>query len=74
MTEAIELYKTAVEDLEKIIAQETSGISGAIPEQDDRDLAVLFVEMINHEGRHAVPRSVFRNKVLKLMKELADGS
>jgi hypothetical protein len=42
----------AVKDLEKIIAQETSGVAGAIPEQDDNDLARAFVQIINSEARH----------------------
>ncbi len=62
-----EIYKTALEDLEKIIAQETSGLVDAIPEQDDRDLAVLFVEIINHDARHMVPRSAFKKFILTNM-------
>lgn len=40
-------YLRGVYDLAKIIAQETSGITGAIPEQDDYDLAREFVKQIN---------------------------
>jgi hypothetical protein len=42
-----QLYTTALEDLAKIIAQETSGVTGAIPEQEDLDLADKFVKTIN---------------------------
>ena len=34
-----EVYKTAIDDMATVIAQITSGIAGAIPEQADFDLA-----------------------------------
>lgn len=40
-------YKTAREDLASIIACETAGFIGAIPEQDDYDLADKFIKEIN---------------------------
>lgn len=54
-------YTTAREDLAKLIAQETSGLEGALPEQDDYDLADSFIKIINGETRHTMPRSVFRS-------------
>lgn len=41
----------ATTDLAIIIAQETSGISSAIPEKEDFDLAQLFVQIINSDVR-----------------------
>lgn len=40
-------YLTAREDLAKIIAQETSGVKGAIPESDDYKMAERFINIIN---------------------------
>lgn len=40
-------YTSAVEDLAKIIACETSGTTEAIPEEQDYILARKFVEIIN---------------------------
>lgn len=40
-------YLRGVYDLAKIIAQETSGVTGTIPEQADYDLAREFVKQIN---------------------------
>ena len=37
--------------LSAIIAEETCGLTGARPEQDDLDLAQLFVKMINSPNR-----------------------
>lgn len=42
-----EPYTTARDDLAAIIAQETSGIKDALPEDDDYDLADEFIERIN---------------------------
>lgn len=71
-------YKTALEDLEKVIAQETCGLTDVTPEQDDRDLAGLFVKIINHDARFAISRDEFETKVLGLLdaivKEAVDGS
>lgn len=52
-------YKTAREDLAKIIAQETSGLQEALPEQDDYDLADAFIKIINGNARHELPRAAF---------------
>lgn len=41
------VYLTGREDLAKVIAQETSGVKGAQPEQDDYDLADFFLATIN---------------------------
>jgi hypothetical protein len=43
-------YLRGVYDLAKIIAQETSGITGAIPEQDDYNLAREFVKKIEERN------------------------
>lgn len=53
-------YETAREDMAKVIAQETSGLEEAIPEQDDFDLADIFIQIINGEQRHTMPHSSFR--------------
>lgn len=42
-------YNTARQDLAKIIAQETSGFVGAIPEQEDYELADEFITKINSD-------------------------
>lgn len=42
-------YTNAREDLAQIIAQETAGVTGAIPEQDDYDLASVFINIINSD-------------------------
>lgn len=52
-------YKTAREDIAKIIAQETCGLKDATPEQDDFDLADIFIKIINGERRHTITRSAF---------------
>lgn len=65
-----EMYNTAIEDLEKIIASETSGLAEAIPEQDDRDLACLFVKIINHDARFAVSRAELTGRVEKLLDQM----
>ena len=44
-------YTRAREDLALIIAQETCGFVGAIPEGDDYDLADEFVKQINSDER-----------------------
>lgn len=44
----MEVYMTAREDLTMIIAQMTSGIAGAMPEQDDYEIAGE-VELIARE-------------------------
>lgn len=59
MTNYAKPYTSAREDLAKIIAQETSGVEGAIPEQADFDLADGFIKIINGEVRHNMSRSVF---------------
>lgn len=46
------IYDFAQEDLARIIAQETSGLEGAIPEQDDLNLADLFIKIINGQARY----------------------
>ena len=63
-------YKTAVEDLEKIIACETSGLTGSIPEQDDHDLAKVLVTVINHEARHVMSREAFARRVKYALDEI----
>jgi phage tail sheath protein FI len=40
-------YQTGVEDMASIIAQETSGVIGAIPEQEDNLLAEKFIKQTN---------------------------
>lgn len=42
-------YKTAREDLAKIVACETSGIIDSFPEQDDYDLSDAFIKVINSD-------------------------
>lgn len=64
------MYNTGLEDLEKIIAQETSGIVGAVPEQEDRDLANLFIEIINHDARYAISRTELDKRILKVLDEI----
>ena len=65
-----EMYSTAIEDLEKIIASETCGLSEAIPESDDHDLACLFVKIINHDARFAVSRAEFSDRIEKLLDRI----
>lgn len=60
-------YKTARNDMAEVIAQETSGLVGAIPEQDDYDLADAFIRIINGNKRHSMPRSVFISLVNDLV-------
>lgn len=60
-----QLYTNAVSDLEKIIAQETSGMVGANPEPDDRDLAEVFLMMINNDARHVTRPEEFKNRIRK---------
>lgn len=55
-----ENYTTAREDMAKLIAQETSGLVGAIAEQDDYELADIFIKIINGEMRHTMSHSMFR--------------
>lgn len=64
------MYNTGLEDLEKIIAQETSGIAGAVPEQEDRDLAKLFIKIINHDARYAISRTEFDKRIMKVLEEI----
>lgn len=52
-------YKTAREDLATLIACETSGLNGATPEQDDYDLADIFIKIINGNARHELPTRTF---------------
>lgn len=40
-------YQNAKQDLAFVIAQETSGCIGALPEEDDYDLADEFIKRIN---------------------------
>lgn len=40
-------YDRGLVDLANVIAQETCGIQGAIPEQEDYDLAQKFLKEIN---------------------------
>ena len=40
-----------LEKLEKMIAEYTSGVPDAIPEQDDRDLAILTLKLWEREIR-----------------------
>lgn len=61
MTDHNKPYVSVREDLAKIIAQETSGLEGALPENDDYDLADSFIKIINGEVRHTMPRSVFKS-------------
>lgn len=42
-------YTTAREDLAKIIAQETAGFVGALPDRGDYELAEMFIAIINEE-------------------------
>lgn len=42
------MYENARNDLAAIIAQETSGIIGAIPEPEDYALADTFIDTINN--------------------------
>ena len=67
MTSNIQPYTSeeAELDLEKIIAQETSGMKEAIPEQADKELAHLFVQMINSDSRH---NRFFFGKVKEVMQ------
>lgn len=46
-----EMYNTGREDLAKIIAQETSGLVDALPEQADYELADTFIAIINDPDR-----------------------
>ena len=64
----VQPYISAIRDLERIIAQETCGITGAIPEQEDTDLAVLFVKIINHEARYALSQNY--SMILKMLDEM----
>lgn len=59
------MYNKAVSDLEKIIAQETSGMVEAIPEADDRDLAEVFLMMINNDARHVTRPEEFKDRIRK---------
>lgn len=42
-------YNNALEDLAQIIAQETSGVTGAEPNKNDYDLADTFIDVINSD-------------------------
>lgn len=57
----------ATQDLAVLIAQETSGLYGAIPEQDDLDLARIFVKIINGDARHMMSRSQFEREAQSLI-------
>lgn len=48
MNERNEMYDSTLEDLTKIIAQYTSGLKDAIPEQADADLAKDVIQHIEH--------------------------
>lgn len=63
-------YKSqkVVVDLSKIIASETCGFTEAIPEQNDQDLAQIFVKIINHEYRHIIPAELLQEVLLSTME------
>lgn len=47
---ALEPYSNAREDLAKVVAQEVSGVSEALPEQDDYDLADELLKFIRNSN------------------------
>lgn len=67
--ETREEYNSFVQDIEAFIACETSGLIGSLPEQDDRDLAEVFLMMVNHEGRHSIGREALKRRIQKVLDD-----
>jgi len=43
--------EVAEKELENVIAQATCGLHGAFPEQADKELAKIFLDLINSDNR-----------------------
>lgn len=65
-----EEYKTAEEDFAQVIACETSGLTGSLPESDDVDLARLFIKIVNHEARHIMGRDAFQRRIIDTLDKI----
>lgn len=63
-------YKLAEEDFAQIIACETSGLTGSIPESDDVDLARLFITIVNHQARHVIGREGFKRRITHTLDDI----